>query len=102
MSVVVLMMDTSTVELDLGRFRGGCALGLISSPAMIVVSVQTDDITQRQMYLNTTKQEARAKPGVAKINAHVIIHAESWRLRGKFPHASGVDERDRYMLGRRF
>lgn len=51
------MMDTSTVELDWGRFRGGCALGLISSPAMVVVSVQTDDITQRQAYSNTTKKE---------------------------------------------
>ena len=57
MSVVVLMMDTSTVELDWGRFRGGCASGLISSPAMIVVSVQTDDSTQRQMYSNTLEED---------------------------------------------
>ena len=69
---------------------------------MVVVFVQTDDITQEQKYLNTTKREARAKPGVVKINTHVSIHAEAWRLRGKFPYASGVDERDRYMLGRRF
>ena len=57
MSVVVLIMDTSTVELDWGMFRGGCALGLISSPAMVVESVQTDDSTQRQMYSNTLEEE---------------------------------------------
>ena len=64
MSVVVLMIDTSTVELDWGRFRAGCALGLISSPAMIVVSAQTDDSTQRQMYSNTLQEEAEPNLGL--------------------------------------
>ena len=34
-SVVVLIMDTSTVEVNWGIWREGCAFGLISSSAMV-------------------------------------------------------------------
>ena len=37
MSVVVLMMDISTVELDWGSLREGCVLGVMSSSAMFIV-----------------------------------------------------------------
>ena len=48
MSVVVLMMETSTVELDWGIWRGGCAIALISSPAWLNVFASIE-ITQRHV-----------------------------------------------------
>ena len=36
MAVVVSMMDTSTIDLDWGSPRGGCAFGLISSRVMVL------------------------------------------------------------------